>query len=284
MAESMTRQRAVASGIQVQLGLLTLVVDAIPVRRAGLSKSGFSRRCPECETASKVTQVYSCDANHGPFKEYELGRCREVDGALVAVTEEEYEEAMGTGLAKGEWPLSVFPASQVEAVTLADESAYRLRPGKGTSVKLYGVLLTIAADSRYALVGEMSVKGAPKPYRLLTWGGMLIAQSLVRPDDLTVPEGANAEEPEAKIAEMAKALLEGELTDFDAETFRSQRAERLEALDEAKRSGETPLVPVVRKPVAGEADVLSLLTASLEKVKKSRKRSPARKTAAKKAS
>ncbi len=280
---ALTRQRAVASGIQIQLGLLTLVVDAIPVRRPGLSKTGFSRRCPECAVPARVTQVYSCADQHGPFKESELGRGRDVDGEFVAVSEEEYEEAMGTGIAKGEWPLSVFPADQVTSVTLPDESAYRLRPGKGTSNKLYGILLGIASDARYALVGELAVKGAAKPYRLTVWGEMLIAQSIIRPDDLTVPEGTNAEEPDAKIAEMAKALLEGELTDFDADTFRSQRAERLAALDEAKRSGDGVVVPMVAKVAAtGEADVLSLLQASLAKTKKTRKRAPARKAAAKK--
>lgn len=282
MPEPQTRQRAVASGVAVQLGLMTLTVDAVPVRRSGVAKTGFSRRCPECTAPARVSQVYTCPESHGPFREDQLGRGRDVDGEFTAVSQEEYEAAMGADLAKGEWPLGVYPADQVEALTRPDEAAYRMRPGKGTSSAAYGVLLAIATDARYALVGELAVKGAPKPYRLTAWGNMLVAQSLIRPDDLTVPEGAQAEVPNAKISKMVEVLLAGELTDFDTETFRNRRAERLEALDEAKRSGET----VVEAPakIAPEADVLSLLEASLAKAKKSRKRAPARKTATKKAS
>lgn len=270
-----SKQRAVASGLQVQLGLMTLIVDAVPVRRPNLTKSGFSFRAP-CGTRVSQAYVCTCGEKHGPFKEDELGHGRDVDGTFVAVTTEEYDTAMGAAIPKGEWGLSVYPADQVETLTRPDESAYRLRATKGTVGKVYGVLLAAAADPRYALVGEINLKGAQKPYRLTVWGGMLVAQSIIRPDDLSVPEGIEADAPDARTAKLLEQLLKGELAKFTSDTFRNIRAERLDALDEAKRTGETAVVSSLA--AVPEADIVSLLEASLSKAQE---RKAPRKTGAK---
>lgn len=262
------KQRAVASGMVIQLGMLTLIVDAVPVRRPNLSKSGFSFRAPQCGTRVSQAYVCTCPDKHGPYKEDELGRGRDVDGTFVAVSAEEYETAMAAAIPKGEWALSVYPADQIETLTRPDESAYRLRATKGTSTKVYGVLLAAAADPRYALVGEINLKGAQKPYRLTAWKTMLVAQSIIRPDDLSVPEGIDAEAPDTRTTKLLEQLLKGELKKFTADTFRNTRAERLEALDAAKRTGETVVLSSLA-PVP-EADILSLLEASVTKAKAER--------------
>lgn len=262
MAEA--RQKTYASGISLNLGMFSLMVDAVPVRKTNSTKAVQMKSvCPSCTDPTTVTQQYVCENGHGPFTSGQLAKAKEVDGALVAISATEAEAIKGTER-EGEFNLQVCPADELEAATRPSEAAYRLRLGKkGVQADRYALLVDLVSDPATAIYGLCKLNGRSTmtPYRLLKWKGQLVMQSLIRPEDLgEIDEAVPGCDP--KFLEMGKALLEASRAPFDPESLKDARVDRIEQVVSGKQ-GVAVLVPAA----APADDLMSLLEASLKAAK-----------------
>jgi non-homologous end joining protein Ku len=261
-------QKTFASGIQLRLGLFTVIADAVPIRQPNSAKSvSFSLVCPDCDEPQKVQQQYQCPAGHGPFTPAQLHRARETEDGLVPMSAEDLAKVAGEFI-EGAMELRVVSREDVEAKTRPDGGAYRLRLGgkkKDASALAYTTLIeAMKANSDKVLLGVLKLNGrvAPTPYKLEVWEGQLILQSLVRPQDLAerddLPEGVDE-----KYVAMASQLIEQMVEPFDPELLADERVQRLaEVL--AEKEGD--VVAIAPKKSAGSADdLMAALEASLKR-------------------
>jgi len=274
MAAKPVRQRSAGSDFAFSLGLVTLKADLVPAKQTGSdAESQFNTLCNDCPTPTKPNQVYVCpnDATHGPYKMGELTRRgKEVDGTLVEVTAEELAAVKTGDVAEKAFAISIFPADQVDKVTLPGDAVYRIRPRKDASpaeYKTYGLLRELAADPTKALLGEFILKSGstPKMGRLLVFNGQIVLQTLIRPSDLAPTDSIDdvplSEKEQALATTLANSLIE----DFDPATWTNKVRERAKALLAAKADGNDAAVAAattVAEPTT--TDLADLLGAMLE--------------------
>lgn len=265
-------QRAYA-GFTVQIGMIAMPVDAVPVRVPNVGEStSLKSLCMECEKPHLLSQKYVSEVCKAPpRREGELTRkARQLDDdTLVELTAEEIEY-LASGLADNELKLRVVPAMEMLGQTLPDGTAYRLRPKKkGTPVDVYAFMRALARNVNYALVGRMKLKGHEKLFRLTVWRGQLLLQGFINPEDIAEGELIDADVDEATLA-MGQRLL-AELADsIDEEEFRDHRKDRLAAIVASKQDqGATVLaLPTPAEPET-TGSLLGALEASLAAVKAS---------------
>lgn len=287
-------QRATAGGVRVTIDgtMLNLSADLCTVRR---SAKHFTNICPTCEESrdtetdpTQLEQRYVCvEHGHGPFLTGEVAKAREHEGRLVAVAEEARIAAAEPDLPVGVIALSVFPAEQIEAMCRPGDTAYRLRPMKkgGTHLGLYAFLRQVTASGKYAMVGEMNLRGGQKMYRLEVWSGQLVLQSLVRPEDIADVDDVDGEVDEKELT-MGFKLLDAVCEEFDPAAFADRRQARIAAAVEAAaaspQTGDAPAEAPVVAPAATD-EVLAMLEAtlaSITKAKPAKKKAPTRKRVA----
>lgn len=286
MPEVTARQKSVASEQEVTALGMSMQVDLVPVRKPGLDKTGFVIICPACETGrdadtepTLVSQQYTCGEQHGPYTLDELPlRAKEVDGKLVPITEEERENSTLPVLDPGRITFRVYPRADVARHTRVDDVAYRLRPcwdakkkTSKTDLTKYAVIRSLAASDKYALVGELVMRGKQRPYLLEVWHDQLVMQSLVRPDHLADTETIE-QDVDPAVVEKAHELAEALVQPFDVDEFRDLRAEAIARLVEAKAADPNATAPVAVDTSVAEQqatnDLLALLTASVAQAKK----------------
>lgn len=268
-----TAQKAHAADVKVSLGVSTMPFDLVPVRVPNIGKDTRTVfTCPDHDTPARVKQFYICDDGH-QHTERELGNAfigTSDDGeTLVPLTKEDLETVRNGGMDKIAIDLQVHPAAEVEAATIGDEAAYRVRPPKGAGVRQlqnYGVLLELANDETYAIVGELRLKDSRRLYRLRSHRGQLLLQSLIYPqnvapvDDFEVPEISEA------LMAQGRAIIESMATPFNADAYGHDAASAM-----AKIVAERVAHPVVTDTPAeapeAASDLLGALEASVAKTK-----------------
>jgi non-homologous end joining protein Ku len=242
----------------LQLGLLTVVADAVPVRRTGTEKkTSLSLVCKTHNT--KPSQRYFCEECDIHYTPADLGKARETDEGLRQLTAEEIESVKDAGVPVGILNLQVCSAEELEIATRPSEQSYRLRLGKNSQSGAYALLRALVSDPSSALYGvcRLNARVAPTPFRVVVWRDQLVLQSLIRPADVGESEETPGEVDEALLG-MGKELLAKLTKPFDADLLTDERVAKLAAIVAA----EAPEIVPAKK--VQSVDLLAQLAAALE--------------------
>lgn len=273
--------RAFATQVELNLGpVLSAEVDLVAIRQSVSDEFPFA--CPDHDTPVRVSQQYVCPKGH-VHPEREMKRCFVVDDSnTVFVTNDEIEEIRTANAAKKSMTLSVHPAVEVEAVTVADNTAYRCRLGKNASARqreLYGLLRHVAANPEFALIGNLRIKDSRKLYRLVVHRDQLTVISLVLPEVLAETDELDLPElPEAAL-KMADDLVENLVEPFHSKMYHHDVMAAVAEVVGRERPAEPEPQPVA---TSADADLIAALESSLratQVVKPSRKPRASRATA-----
>lgn len=258
---SETQQRTFASGLSIQLGLLTVIADAVPVRATNSAKAvSFVQVCPVCPEPTKPQQEYACPNGHGPFAPSELDKARQTETGLKRIPKDDVESVQETGVSKGILTLNVCSSEELEDATRPDTASYRLRLGAKSQVGSYVLLRELVRNPQLAFYGVCQVNGrvTPLPFRLVVWRDQLVMQSLIRPADVAVSEVIENVVDENLLG-MGKELVEKLVKPFDADALVDDRIAKLQAII-TSLSGEP--VSVVKPKVTN--DLMEQLRVALE--------------------
>lgn len=239
-----SKVRASLAGVTVSCGVISFDADLVPATKAKADKraansTALTRVCPTCTEGTKIKQRLICEHGHGPFPQTELEFATEVDGVLMKVDPDEVAEAKVPPVDAKTVSFSVFPAAQVEAVTLPSGNVYRLRLGAKPSratMQAYALLRELVAAPDRAFLAELVVKGVSKLYRGIARDGMITLTELYRPSLFHVPDGADVEVDERTVGVGATVVAEM-LQDFDPDAWESAAEARLAALQAAASKG-----------------------------------------------
>lgn len=281
---TVTAQRPYVKGVDLLFfGLMTVQGDLMPAAQRTKDVE-FKLVCPSCDDPAPLTQQYFCEEGHGPYTTGNAGRAKVVGSGKAAtlhkVTAEQIEALKSPTLPTGEMTVHVFPAVQVEQHTIPSGSAYRLR--STGRADLYAVLVDLVKDTDMAFVGEMTVKGTQKMWRISSRHGQLLLSELIRPEEVAPGDDLDAVEYDAAALDMVSKLAAKNVEEFDPTAFRNTIAERARAMNEALAAGKGEEVPTVAPTVAPEeTDLMALLTSAVADATPAKK-APAKKAPAKK--
>ncbi len=260
------------------LGTMTLSVDAVPARRSE-ARIEFKTISPTRDEPTQLPQVFWDQENNEHFKQGEMAKARLVDGVLHRVSAEDIEALKTPVLPPGEAVVSTYKMSDIEDVTKPGGTLYWLKPHapKGKAVpkateRNYALFVDVLADSDFAWVMEMTLRGDQKMFRLISWDGRLALQELIRPGEFNEVPLVECDYDERLVA-AANAAAEANVREFDPDEFLNYHRERAAQLDELMRSGES-VTPVVTAAAAEAESVddealLAMLAASATNVRKS---------------
>jgi DNA end-binding protein Ku len=149
---------------------------------------------------------------------------------------------------------------------------YYLGPDKGAE-KAYALLVKAMEDAhkvavaRFVLRNRESLAAIRPMNGVLTMATMRFADEVVSPDELAEVSG-DAERPQKRELEMAKALIDSLSSDFDPEQYRDEYREELLSLIERKAKGESVVEATSEAPKPTKApDLMAALEESLAAVK-----------------
>jgi DNA end-binding protein Ku len=235
----------------------------------------------------KYKRVCSIDGEEVEYndiaKGYELP-----DGQLVILTDEDFEE------------LPLATRREIEVLEFVDqdeidpiqfEKTYFLEPD-GPAVRPYVLLRDALENAGRVAITKIAIRQRESLAALRVRDGVLVLHTMRWPDEIRRPDFDFLDEDVAvrpQELQMAEALIASMAGEFDPTEFKDDYREALTALLEAKQSGgEVQPVPEVADTGAAVVDLMSALRASVERARGGEaeaapRRSPAKKTTAKKA-
>jgi len=172
---------------------------------------------------------------------------------------------------------------------------YYLGPDKGAE-RAYGLLVKAMEDSHKVAIARFVLRNKEHLSALRPTGGVMtmatmrFADEVVAPDEIAADlDTDEAEKPQKRELDMAKALIDSLTSEFDHASYRDEYREELMAMLERKAKGETVSGPASEAPKPTKApDLMAALEESLAAVKgeesKSSSSSKPRKSSAKKSS
>ena len=151
---------------------------------------------------------------------------------------------------------------------------YYLGPDKGAE-RAYGLLVKAMEDSHKVAIARFVLRNkehlaALRPMDgVLTMATMRFADEVVAPDEIAADlDAEEAEKPQKRELDMAKALIDSLTSDFDHDSYRDEYREELMAMLERKAKGETVSGPTSEAPTPTKApDLMAALEESLAAVK-----------------
>lgn len=223
----------------------------------------------------QMRRVCSADGKEVPYAE--IGKGIEVDGDMVILTDEDFED-VPVPTAKTVTVLEFVPAEQVDPILF--DKAYYVAPDGTAALKPY--LLIKEALSRADRVGiaKIALRQREHLAAVRVRDDVIVLSMMLWPDEVRAPD-FDFLEKEAKIRpqerQMAQALVESMAGNFDPSEHTDEYRAAVQELVEAKLAGET--VKVAAEKPTKAADLLAALTASVEAAQQGKRR-PAKKTAA----
>jgi non-homologous end joining protein Ku len=267
MANTVSKPAVKDATMSLLGGMMNITVDILPAKLAEETVS-FPYICPDEDEPVKPKQMYvhpdDVDKDTGPIRMWasgELDHAREVDGILHRVTKAEMDAAREAVLPPKEIALSIFPADEVEAVARPGGALYRVRPK--ASPHVYAMILdAVEKATNKAFIGEMTIRGKQRMYRLLAWNRNLILQEQIRPGEFYDPEDYTHEYP-SKLLDSFIAAVDAQTETFDPEAYANFLRDRAKEIDDAKRDPNAPKATPA-KPVRVAKDDSDALMAMLE--------------------
>lgn len=255
-AKKMPGHRAALSDFTINLGFLDVHGDLIAPQETG-SKSAdqFKLCCPKCSDGTAVKQGYTCENGHGPFLPSECGHAKEVNKALIKVTDEEYEKARTVDLEKSVLSLTVHETVQVQDTFLPSGLTYVIRPtGEAMNIKKFSALVRLVNENpQWTFVGVCNLRNAEKFMALgIGLNGQLLMNELVWPDDLRQHDNYTVPVSDDLLAPIEKSI---EVTEFNPDGYVKSTREKIAALV-ASKTGEERVVDDTDDVDTGEMDDL----------------------------
>lgn len=203
----------------------------------------------------------SCDKT---VSRYSLVKGKETATGFVPFTAAEVEALKAEDLQyKGILSLTAHPVSEVDGKTMPSGTSYYLAPRKGD--RFYGVIREmIASHPEQTVLGLYTVNSRSAFYRVKLWGDALVAEQLLRPEELLpAPEVHPFEQPE-QMLEMAREMAAAVVRPFDPASYRNTYAERLHtAMVEREATSEVA-------PATGTDDLMAQMASLIDSVAKQR--------------
>ncbi|WET76659.1 Ku protein [Amycolatopsis sp. QT-25] len=203
------------------------------------------------------------------------------DGEMVVLTDEDMSE-LPLASSRAIDVLEFVPLESIDPIQF--DKTYYLEPQKN-AVKPYVVLRDALQKASHVAVAKVAIRQRETLAILRVHSDVLTMTTMLWPDEVRVPDFGflHDDPPQVRPQELTMA---GSLIDslsepvFEQEKYTDSYREALEAMIEAKASGNETTKP---KAVGAKADVVDLmeaLQASVSEAKKSRKPSTAKKTTA----
>jgi len=188
---------------------------------------------------------------------------RDENGEIIVMTEDEIAEARGSSLPKCELDLDPRSADAIASSCLPSGTTYWFEPTKPNDT--YTLLYEAVEAGEKVFVGSMRIRDADKFYRLITFGGGLVIQELIRPTQLRQFDAPAQTKPVAKYAELFDALVEAMTEDFDPLAYESEAIAKTKALIAAKSGTDATITAISSaRAAAPDDDIETALLASLK--------------------
>lgn len=284
----------IRSKVLLQVGLASAAVDAVNSLE-DLKETALKTVCvgegDNVHPPAKVEQYYECKTCERTGKIGEFDKAREISDNNYVVVPDDEREAMAVpdGLRKN---LQVFsyPASVVEAATVASAKPIYLRPTDAASLKPYVVFRTaIKSRPDRATLAIWAPKGAPALHRLEVRGNILVLQPLCWPHQLAAaPEIDEVDLSDAEKG-MIPAFMDAIEADFDPAAFKDVRAQALAdyVASQSPVEGEAALATAAKGADTSGTNFMDMLQATVaaaSKPKAKKAAAPRKKAAAAKKS
>jgi DNA end-binding protein Ku len=222
----------------------------------------------------EVHRVCTEDGEEVPFEE--IGRGYDLDGTQVVLTDDELAAAQPEKTRT----IDISEFVDVEAIDpVFFASSYFLVPqGEGEgAARAYRLLVEAMEDCGRAALGQFVLRTREHVVAIRVRDGLLQLTTMVFADEVRptkdIPLPAKKDAPSKDELAGAVALVEELSQDFDPARYEDRHRERLLAIIERKRKGETVQAPAEPEAPKAVPDLLKALEQSLEDV---RKRSPRR--------
>lgn len=262
--------RTYLENVTLNLGAVNVIGNLVsPVATNSKKAEAFFMLCPGCgaDSPSRVNQGYSCDHGHGPFSVSEIPLRGKEDGdEIVVVSKEEIDAAKESAHTKLLLELHVHDAEQVEKRAFPVDKPYVFWPHEA-SAKAASIFKEMVDEAGKcngkSLVGMLNTGRDEKLIRVQTWNGMIVLQTICRPEDAKDFPEYPVPAADEKLLGLAKTLVDGQVEEFDPDDYRKTSRERLGLLVDAAKRGETAPIESIAVPAPKEDDVEAMLLASL---------------------
>lgn len=246
--------RSLRKGLLLRLGVITIPVDL----HTAVDKESSPRPKKVCANDHDPTPIKTSlvcptcenDDRDSFLKGFEV---KDEDGgkSFTLVAPDALTEAVAVAdEVKNTLTLTLHPADQVEANTIASGPGYYVTPAPGTE-PVYALIHRIAQRDDLALVCEFAVRSVSALYRLTTYGDTVVLQPVAWPENVRTSPVTGVEADEDSVEQIIGLLLSG-VTDFDPASYRDTRAEVVARLVED--GGVVTPQQVDTKPKAGSLD------------------------------
>jgi DNA end-binding protein Ku len=259
--------RAIWTG-SISFGLLNVPVKLY----SAVSKKSVSFRELRESDGSRVRhkRVAEADGEEVPYEEIVKGYEISPD-QYVVLTRDELEE-LDPKKTRAVEIQDFVDLDEIDPIYF--DHPYYLGPDKGAE-RAYALLVKAMTDSRKVAIARFVLRNkeslaALRPMDgVLTMATMRFADEVVSPKEIEeVVSDGNAEKPQKRELEMAKALIDSLSADFDVDKYRDEYREELLALIERKAKGESIVQPETEEPKPTKApDLMAALEESLAAVK-----------------
>lgn len=258
-------QRASATDVTLQVGLLSVTGNLYAIAKTPDSTVRLTNLCPTCHAGGaqvKTHTVHTCPSKHiHPAKEVLKAtgpaKALKIVGAADEVKEAKAEANDGPGRTIN---LTAYPAEDVEASTFPIGTPWVFAATDDKNLALTLFRETITQDGRTAtdsgdavLLGEVQLRAdsTPKLVSLRTRDGLLLVQEMARPENMNGFDSPQKGEITSKQREMFSMALSASVEDFKAEDVKATSVERF-AQFVTSRIGEGILA--LSAPVEDEAE------------------------------
>lgn len=252
-------------------GAISFGLVSIPIKVVSATEShGVSFRQVHTTDGGRIRYRKVCELDGEEVPIEEIGKAYEtVDGSHVQITDDDLA-TLPLPTAKTVEILGFLPAEDIDPIRL-DRSYYLTGDGQ-SAAKPYVLLREALLRSGRVAIAKLALRSRESLGMLRVYDDTLTLHTMLWPDEVRPAEGmAPGENVSVRDAELdlADALMET-LGELDLEDLHDEYREALEALVDAKETGE-PLPAGEPAPRAGKVvDLMSVLENSVQAARRSR--------------
>jgi DNA end-binding protein Ku len=207
----------------------------------------------------------------------------EVSGGEYVIVEKDELEEVAPGRSRSLEIEQFVELAEIDPIQF--QKSYYLGPGGDDNASSYALLRTALEKTDRAAVAKFVMRGKEYLACVRPSGPVLVLETMFFADEIRDPVKELGDLPKSaskgKQLDMAVDLVEAMTEAWKPDKYHDTYTERVEELVDAKRKGED-VVTETAPAATGVTDLLSALQDSVEAAKKGRKKTPAKKTAAKK--